>query len=185
MTRATAMVGLGLRQMAFFGLLHPIANEPWSEDERTAFRLAAGEVWRTDGPLTASICPHLAEARQIANGHDENWWPELIVTTGLDHTERLPVLDLTLPALWGARWLHAILVTMPDACVQYRALTALHSLADVALNHLETLRNAAACDLPADTPNKLDIALWDAGEALAKVGPVWVLGDIAMAGDIA
>lgn len=182
MIRVTTMVGLGRRQMALFGLLHPIASEPWSEDERAIFRLAAGEVWRTDGSLTASVCPHLAEARQITNGHSENWWPELIVTTGLDQTGRLPVLDLTLPALWGVRWLHAILVRMPAACVQYQALTTLHSLADVALNHLETLRNAAACDLPADTPNKLDIALWDAGEALAKVGPVWVMGDIVAVG---
>ncbi|GAA4491247.1 hypothetical protein [Gluconacetobacter tumulicola] len=185
MTRATAMVGLGLRQMAFFGLLHPFSNEQWSEDERTTFRHAAGEVWRTDGPLTASACPHLAEAWQIANGHDENWWPKLIIATGLDRAGRLPVLDLTLPALWGVRWLHATLMTMPDACVQYRTLVTLHDLANVALDHLETLRNGAACDLPADTPNKLDIALWDTGEALAKVGPVWVLGDMNVLGDLA
>ena len=53
--------GLGLRQLACLGLLHPVANEPWNVSERSAFQLAAGEVWRTDGPLTVSslVCiPH-------------------------------------------------------------------------------------------------------------------------------
>ncbi|MBB2167260.1 hypothetical protein HLH36_02620 [Gluconacetobacter aggeris] len=182
MTRVKAMVGLGLRQMAFLGLLHPIANEPWSEDERTAFRLAAGEVWRTDGSLTASVCPHLAEARQVANGHSENWWPELIVTTGLDCAGRLPILDLTLPTLWGAIWLGATLGAVPDTLAKDWAVETLDHLCGVAFDHLEALRNTAACGLPADNPDELDIALRNTGEALAKIGPVWVFGDIAAVG---
>lgn len=169
--------GLGLRQLACLGLMHPVANEPWNVSERSAFQGGAGEVWRKDGPLTVSSCPHLTEAREIVNQHVPDWWSAASIVTGLDREGHTSVIDLCLPALWGAIWLNSTLDTLPDSEFRDAAAFELDVLFGILNERLEDLRQAASDGVPCDEPERLNEALRLTGKALSALGPVWVFAD--------
>ncbi|BCI65492.1 hypothetical protein [Acetobacter aceti] len=148
MMDAVSTYGLGSRQLACFGLMHPVANEPWNVAERSAFHLAAGEVWRTDGPLTVIGCPHLAKAREIVNRHVPDWWSSACVVTGLDREGCASVIDLALPILWGANWLSSTLETLPESNARDTAAFELYVLFGVISERLEDLRQAELDRMP-------------------------------------
>ncbi|MBB2165381.1 hypothetical protein HLH26_12725 [Gluconacetobacter sp. 1b LMG 1731] len=178
MTDLLATAGLSLRHMALLGLLHPVDNEAWSADERATFRSAAKEVWEADAPFTVVSCPHLAKAREIVNAHDAGWWPELIVPAGLDRMSRLRGIDLTVPALWGAVWLGAMLAAVPDTPARDWANEAIDYFYGIASERLEELRGASIRGLSAENSEELDSALRNVREALPRVAPIWVFGPL-------
>ncbi|MFT8948071.1 MAG: hypothetical protein ABF876_16330 [Acetobacter aceti] len=177
MMDAVSTYGLGSRQLACLGLMHPVANEPWNVPERSVFQGAAVEVWRTDGPLTVSSCQQLTEAREIINQHAPDWWPTAFIATGLDREGRASVIDLALPALWGVEWLNSTLDTLPDSKARRKAAFELDALSGILNERLKDLRQAESDGVPCDEPERLNEALRLTGQALASLGPVWVFAD--------